>query len=85
MTATVWSIKISEVENKILDDDYCSLWNFGEVQNKITNQNAYITTQEFNRLTAENFKERLKQTDLVSKNNFDNKRISFSKAFSQNI
>ena len=45
----------------------------------------HITTQEFNRLTAENFKERLKQTDLVSKNNFDDKRISFSKASSQNI
>ena len=32
-----------------------------EVENKIPNHDAYITTQEFNTVTTENFKERLKQ------------------------
>ena len=33
----------------------------------------YITTPEFNNLTAENFTERLKNANLVSKTDFDNK------------
>ena len=37
-----------------------------------------INTQEFNKLTAENFKERLRQANLVSKADFDNKLISFN-------
>ena len=48
-----------------------------EVENKISNHDKYITTLalEFNRLTAE----RLTQANLVSKNNFDNKLISFNR------
>ena len=34
---------------------------------------TYITTPEFNKLTEEKFTARLKQVDLVSKANFDNK------------
>ena len=33
----------------------------------------YITTPEFNGLTAENFAARLKQADLVKRTNFNNK------------
>ena len=40
----------------------------GEVKNKTPNHNAYITTQELNKSTAENFKERLKQA-LIKKFN----------------
>ena len=36
-----------------------------------------MTTQEFNKLTTDNFKERLKQANLVSINYFGNKLISF--------
>ena len=48
-----------------------------EVENKISNHDKYITTLalEFNRLTAE----RLTQANLLSKNDFDNKIISFNR------
>ena len=40
-----------------------------EIESKITNHNhdKYITTPEFNKLTTENFKAGLKQSDLVKK------------------
>ena len=50
-----------------------------EVENKIPDHAKYITTQEFNKLTAERFTARLKQTNLVSKTDFDNKLINFNK------
>ena len=37
-----------------------------------------------NKITAKTFKEKLKQTDSVSKNNFDNKLISFNKRITLN-
>ena len=58
--------KISDIENKITDHDH----------------DKYITTQEFNKLTSEDFTARPKQANLASKNdiasfvkktNFDNK------------
>ena len=39
-----------------------------EVENKIPDITNYITTQEFIKLTAEDFAARLKQTDFVKKN-----------------
>ena len=38
----------------------------------------YITTPEFNKLTAENLAERLKQASLVTKTDFDNKLSSLN-------
>ena len=55
MTTAVLNTKISEVEDKILDNS------------------KYVTTQEFNNLTGENFTARLKLADLVNKADFDNK------------
>ena len=55
-----------------------------EVENKISDHNKYITTQEFNKLTAEKFGARLKQASLVSKTDFDNKPISFNRKISSN-
>ena len=49
-----------------------------DIQNSIPNHDKYITTQEFNKLTAENFKERLKQANLVTKTDFDKKLTSFN-------
>ena len=50
------------------------------VKLKITDHNhgKYITTQEFDKLTAESFKERLKQGNLLSKTDFESKLISFN-------
>ena len=49
VTATLLNTKISEVENKIVDNS------------------KYITTQGFNKLTAENFTARFKEAHLVNK------------------
>ena len=47
--------KINKIEKKIVDLDH----------------DRYITNQEFNKLTAEHFAARLKQTNLASKNDID--------------
>ena len=48
-----------------------------EVENKILDHAKNITTWKLNNLTAENFAARLKQADLISKIDFDNKIIRF--------
>ena len=50
-----------------------------EVEDKIPVNPKYINTQEFNKLSAQNFAATLKQTNLVSKTDFDNKLTSFNK------
>ena len=55
-----------------------------EVENKIPNHDKYITTPEFNKSTAENFAARLKQANLISKIDFDNKLTSFNKKITSN-
>ena len=47
--------------------------NISEVENKIPNHGKYITTPEFNKLTAENIAVTLKQANLVTKTDFDNR------------
>ena len=49
-----------------------------KVENKIPGHSKYISTQQLNKLTAENFATRLKQVNLVSTSDFDNKLISFN-------
>ena len=44
----------------------------------------YITTSEFNKLTAENFTVGLKQAHLAAKTDFDNKLTSFNKRIASN-
>ena len=44
-----------------------------EVENKISDNSKYITTQEFNKLTTEHFTAKLKQANSVSKTDFNNK------------
>ena len=48
-----------------------------EVENKFPDISKYITTEECNKLTAENVEARLKQADLVMKTDFDNKLTRF--------
>ena len=55
-----------------------------EVENKIPNHANYITTQKFNKLTAESFAARLTQANLVMKTNFDNKLMSFNRNITSN-
>ena len=50
-----------------------------ELENKTPDHTKYITTTEFNKLTEERFKERLKQANLVNKTYHDIKLISFNK------
>ena len=42
------------------------------VENKVPYHNKYITTLEFNKLTAETFTARLVQANLASKNDISN-------------
>ena len=44
----------------------------------------YITTPEFNKLTAENFAERLKQANFITKTDFDNKMSSLNRKIVSN-
>ena len=54
-----------------------------EVKDKIPDKSKYITTQEFNKLTAERrFCSKLKQIDLVHKKN--NKLTSFDRETTSN-
>ena len=50
-----------------------------EVENKTPDHAKNMITQECVKLTAENFKEILKQANLVSKTDFDNKLTSFNR------
>ena len=53
-------------------------------ENKIIDQAEYITTQEFNKLTAEYFTAKLKQAKKVSKADFDNKLVRLNKKINSN-
>ena len=44
----------------------------------------YITTQEFNKLTAQNFAARLKQANLLTKTYFDDKLKSLNQKINSN-
>ena len=84
MTATVLNPKSSEFENKVpnassLVTIIVPNTNISEVEKKITDNSKYITTQEFNKLTAKNFAERLQKADTVNKTGFDNKLASFNR------
>ena len=89
VTTTVLNTKISEVENKIPDTS--SLLTTaalnaknGEVENKISNHAIYTTTPEFNKVATRNFAAKLKQANLVTKTDFDNKPTSFNKRITTN-
>ena len=61
--------KIPSVSNLVKKTDYNT--KISEFENKITtdhNQDKYIPTKEFNRLTSENLTARLKQSNLASNN-----------------
>ena len=55
-----------------------------EVENKIPDNSKYVTTDDFNKLTAEDFAARLKQADSVNKTDFDDELTSFNKRITLN-
>ena len=59
---------------------------FNGIEKKITdhNQDKYITTPEFNKLTAEKFAARLAQANLVTKIDFDDKLKTLNKKINSN-
>ena len=60
---TEYDTKVSEIEKKVTDRDH----------------DKYITTSEFNNLTAKSFAARLAQANLVRKTDFDTKLIRLKK------
>ena len=81
--------KIGDVDEKVVDASGLvtkTILNtkISEAENKILNHDKYITTPEFNNMTKGNFEARLKQAHLVSKNDFDNKQISFNRRITSN-
>ena len=84
VTTTVLNTKKKEVENKIPNTSNLVTTNvlnrkINEGDNKIPNRDKYITTPKFNKLTAESFVARLKQANLVTKTDFNNKLTGFRK------
>ena len=67
------------VSNLVKTTDYDT--NVNEIEKNITDQkhDKYITTSEFNKLTAENLAARLAQANLVTKTDFGNKMSSLNK------
>ena len=56
--------------------DYkCFEYRRSEVENKICSHDKYVTTPEFNKLTAKCFAARFKQATLVNKTDSDNKAV----------
>ena len=89
VTTTVLNTKGSEYANKIPDTSSLMTTivlntKISEVENKIFDHAKYITNPEFNKLTAENFVARLKQANLVTETDFDNKLKSFYKRITSN-
>ena len=89
MTTTVLNTKVGEVESRIKDTKSLVITTFLNatiwgLEYKISDHVKYITTPEFNKSTADNFAARLKQTNLVSQTDFDNKIISFNRNITSN-
>ena len=90
MTTTVLNTNISEINKKIpntssgLVTTIVLNTKISEVENKIPNHNKYVNALEFNKLTAENFSERLKQANLVNKTDFHKKLTSFNRKITSN-
>ena len=84
LITTVLDTKISEVENNISNTSSLlttTVLNtkISGVENRISNHDEYINTPQFNKLTAESFAARLKQANLGSKTDFDNKLMRFNR------
>ena len=61
-------------------------WKISEIEKKLTDHNhdKYITTPEFNKLTAEDFDARVSRANLVTKTDFDDKLKSLNQKMNSN-
>ena len=76
--------KIPSINNLVKKTDYNT--KITEIEKKFTNHkhDKYITTPEFNKLTAENFSARLAQVNLITKTDFDAKLSSLNRKIVSN-
>ena len=58
--------------------------NISETENKIPDHAKYTAISKFNKLTAEHFAARLKQVNLVTITDFDNKLTDFNRKIASN-
>ena len=89
MATTVLNTKISEVINKISNTSNLVTTNvlntkINEVENKISYHDKQITTPKFNKLIAERFVARLKQANLVTEADSDNKLTILNRPITAN-
>ena len=61
-----YAIQTIDTSHLVLKHDYNT--EVAEIERKTFDHDKYITTPEFNKLTKENFDERLKQANSASKN-----------------
>ena len=75
--------KIPSVSNLVKKTDYDT--KISDIEEKYTDDNhdKYITTPEFNKLTAENFAARLAQANLITKTEFNAKLSSLKEKLLQ--
>ena len=72
-TSTALNDKINDIENKIPNiTNLATTTAVTAVENKIPDHSKYVTTPEFNKITAESFTARLAQANLASKNDIAN-------------
>ena len=78
MVKNIRAIQTIDTNDLVKKADYNT--KIDENERKISNHDKFITTQEFNKLTAENVAARLKQTKLASKDDVTNfvKKYIFS-------
>ena len=71
--------KIPNVSILVKKTDYET--KISEIEKRVNNHNhdKYITTPEFNKLTAENFIARLAQANLMTKTDLDNELMSLKR------
>ena len=81
---TIVENKIPDVSNLIKKTD-CNI-KMTEIENKLTDHNhdKYITTPEFNKLTADVFNARLAQANLITKTDFDSKLSNLNRKVTTN-
>ena len=76
--------KTPSISNLVMKTDYHT--KISEIEKKLRDHKhgKYITTPEFNMLTAENFAARLAQANLITKTDFDAKLSSLNRKITSN-
>ena len=76
--------KIPSISNLVNKTNYNT--EVTEIENKLNNYNHdnYITTPEFNKLSADVFNERLAQANLITEADFDSKLLNLNRKITQN-